>query len=106
LLADSEKATLAEIAHRLGPRALADVAAAAKPETLLGWYRQLIARKFDSSRFRKSVGRPPLDEEIERMVVGMAKDNPTWGYDRIVGAMANLGSKSFGSDGRKYSQTA
>jgi hypothetical protein len=91
LLSDSEKATLAEIAHRLGRKALGDVASAAKPETLLRWYRELIAKKFDGSRFRRSVGRPPIDEAIERLVVRMARENPSWGYDRSVGAMANLG---------------
>jgi hypothetical protein len=50
---------LAEIAHRLGRRALADMASAAKPDTLFRWYRELIAKKFDGSRFRKSVCRPP-----------------------------------------------
>jgi putative transposase len=93
LLSDSEKTTLAEIAHRLGRKALAEVAATAKPETLLGWYRKLIAQKFDGSRFRKCAGRPPVDEEIEGLVVRIAKENLTWGYDRIVGAMANLGYK-------------
>ena len=93
LLSDSEKTTLAAIAHRLGRKALADVAAAAKPDTLLGWYRKLIAKKFDGSKFRKSLGRPPVDEESERLVVRMARENLSWGYDRIVGAMANLGYK-------------
>jgi putative transposase len=91
LLSDPEKATLAEIAHRLGRKALKEVAAAAKPDTLMGWYRQLIAKRFDGSKFRKSVGRPPVEKEIERLVVRMARENPSWGYDRIVGAMANLG---------------
>jgi putative transposase len=75
LLSDSEKTTLAEIAHRLGRKALADVASAAKPETLLRWYRELIAKKFDGSKFRKSVGRPLVHEEIERLVVQMAREN-------------------------------
>ena len=55
------------------------------------WYRKLIASKFDGSKFRKSRGGPRVDEETERLVVRMAKENPGWGYDRIVGAMANLG---------------
>jgi putative transposase len=92
----SEKATLAEIAHRLGRKALQELAALAKPETLLVWYRKLIAQKFDGSRCRKLRGRPRVDEEIERRVARMAKEDPTWGYDRIVGAMANLGFKSSG----------
>jgi hypothetical protein len=93
LLSESEKVTLAEIGHRLGRRALADVAAAAKPDTLLGWYRKLIAKKFDGSTFRESLGRPSVDEEKECLVVRLAKENPSWGYDRVVGAMANLGHK-------------
>jgi hypothetical protein len=93
LLSDSEKASLAEIAHRLGRKALADVAAAARPDTLLRWHRELVAKKFDGSKFRKSWGRPRVNEEIERLMVRMAKENPSWGYDRIVGAMANLGHR-------------
>ena len=84
LLSEADKATLAEIAHRLGRKALEEVAAAAKPDTILGWYGKLIANKFDGSR---------VDEETERLVVQMAKENPTWGYDRIVGALANLGQR-------------
>ena len=56
-----------------------------------GWYRKLVAKQFDGSRFRQRVGRPRVAEEIERLVVRMAKENPSWGYDRIVGALANLG---------------
>ena len=93
LLSDAEKATLAEIAHRLGRKALEELAAVAKPDTLLAWYRKLIASKFDGSKFRKFWGRPRVDQETERLVVRMAKENPGWGYDRIVGAMANLGHR-------------
>src|SRR5205807_6259718 len=57
-LSDAEKATLAEIAHRLQRKALEELAAVAKPDTLLAWYRKLIANKFDGSKFRKSSGRP------------------------------------------------
>ena len=93
LLSEADKATLAEIAHRLGRKALEEVASAAMPDTILGWYRKLIANKFDGSRFRGSAGRPRVDAETERLVVQMAKENPTWGYDRIVGALANLGQR-------------
>ena len=84
-LSDGEKSTLAEIAHRLGRKALAEVAVAAQPETILGWFRKLVARKFDGSRFRDSVGRPCIEEAVENLIVRMAQENPTWGYDRIVG---------------------
>jgi hypothetical protein len=57
----------------------------------MGWYRKLVARKFDGSKSRRYPGRPRINSEIEQLVVRMAKENPDWGYDRIVGAMANLG---------------
>ena len=69
LLAETEKATLAEIAHRLGRKALEELSAVAMPNTLLAWYRKLIASKFDGSKFRKSRGRRRVDEETERLVV-------------------------------------
>jgi putative transposase len=90
-LSDRERATLGEIGHRLGRKALADVANAAVPETILGWYRVLVARKFDGSKARGKPGRPRIDEQIEELILRMAKDNRDWGYDRIVGALANLG---------------
>ena len=90
-LTDAERVTLAEIAHRLGRKALEDVANAAKPDTIMGWYRRLVARKFDGSKSRRCPGRPRMDDEIEQWVVRLAKENPDWGYERIVGAMANLG---------------
>jgi putative transposase len=60
LLSEGEKATLAEIAQRLGRKALEELAAAAKPDKLLAWYRKLIANKFDGSKFRQRVGRPRI----------------------------------------------
>jgi putative transposase len=90
-LSDAERATLGEIGHRLGGKALEDVAHAARPDTILGWFRRLVARKFDGSKARRYPGRPKIDPAIEQLIVRMAKDNADWGYDRIVGALANLG---------------
>jgi putative transposase len=91
LLCDGERATLAEIAYRLGRKALEEVALAAKPETILGWYRKFVAKKFDGSKSRSYPGRPRIKREIESLIVRMAKENPSWGYDRVVGALGNLG---------------
>src|SRR5437667_9400655 len=76
LLSEGEKVTLAEIAHRLGRMALEEVAATAKPDTILGWYRKLIASKFDGSKWRRSIGRPKVDQEAERLVLQMAREIP------------------------------
>ncbi len=97
LLSDTEKKTLVDIGYRLGRKALADVANAAKPETILGWYRRLVARKFDGSEARRYPGRPRIAPELEELVVRMAKENLSWGYDRIVGALARLGRLLYGN---------
>jgi transposase InsO family protein len=90
-LSDGERRTLAEIGQKLGKQALAEVARIVKPDTILAWHRKLIAQKFDGSTQRKAPGRPPIDPELEALVVRMARENRSWGYDRIVGALANLG---------------
>ena len=90
-LSDGEKSTVAEIARRLGRKALAEVAVVAAPDTILRWFRKLVARKFDGSRLRQTVGRPRVSSAIENLIVRMARENSAWGYDRIVGALRNLG---------------
>jgi putative transposase len=90
-LSDVERMTLGEIGHRLGRKALSEVATAALPDTILKWYQRLVACKFDGSCARRAPGRPPIGKEIEELIVRMAKENRSWGYDRIVGALANLG---------------
>src|SRR6266403_348850 len=92
-LSNPERTTLAEIGKRLGRKALREVACVAKPDTVLAWYRRLIAQKFDGSKHRQYPGRPPVSSEIETLVVRMARENSGWGYDRIVGALANLGRR-------------
>jgi putative transposase len=90
-LSDGERKTLAAIGHKLGKQALQEVATIVKPDTILRWHRQLVAQKFDGSQQRKAPGRPTIDQELEALVVRLAQENRSWGYDRIVGALANLG---------------
>src|SRR2546428_2428374 len=90
-LTDGERKTLAEIGQKLGKQALQEVAKIVKPDTILGWHRKLVAQKCDGSQQRKAPGRPTIDPELEALVVRMAQENRSWGSDRIVGALANLG---------------
>jgi putative transposase len=69
---------------------LADVVSIVKPETLLAWNRRMKRRKWDFSRRRRKMGRPPKDGATEALVVKLAEDN-AWGYVRIVGELAKLG---------------
>jgi putative transposase len=90
-LTDTERRRLATLAHPLGRQRLKELAAVATPDTLLRWYKRLIAQKYDGSRQRQTLGRPCVAAEIEQLVVRMAEENPSWGYRRIQGALANLG---------------
>jgi putative transposase len=62
------------------------------PATILRRHRHLIARKWTT--VRRQVGRPSVLQEIRRLTVRMARENPTWGYRRIQGALANLGHRA------------
>ncbi len=53
----------------------------------------MVAKKFDGSKNRKYPGRPRIDEEVEELIVRLAKDNRSWGYDRVAGALATLDHK-------------
>src|SRR5450759_6018680 len=74
-LSDAERAKLGEIGRRLGRKALGEVATAALPDTILAWYRRLVARKFDGSQKRRTPGRPRINREVEELIVRMAEEN-------------------------------
>jgi len=89
-LQDAQRKALAEKGKPLG-KLLHDVITIVQPEPLLKWHRQRVAKKWDfSSRRIAKPGRPFVPIEIERLVLQLARENPGWGYDRIVGALANL----------------
>jgi putative transposase len=90
-LSDGERKRLAELGKKLGKKALAEVATIVTPETILAWHRKFMAKKFDGSQQRKTPGRPRMHAELEALVVHLAQENRSWGYDRIAGALAPLG---------------
>ena len=89
-LTDAQRRRLAVRGQKLGRRMLAQVAGIVTPDTILRWYRRLIARKYDGSAPRRR-GRPITPREVADLVVRMAVEHPPWGYTRIRGALANLG---------------
>jgi transposase InsO family protein len=89
-LTDAQRRRLAVRGRKLGRRALMQVAGIVTPDTILRWYRRLIAQKYDGSKSRCR-GRPMTPRTIADLVVRMAVENPRWGYTRIRGALANLG---------------
>lgn len=91
LFTNAERRRWARKAHALGRKALNELETLVTPDTLLRWYRTLIARKWNYSHRRRSPGRPRTRCTIVELIVRMALENPCWGYTRIQGALANLG---------------
>ena len=92
LLTDDQRRRLAVKGQILGRRALAEVGSLFTPDTILRWHRKLVAQKWDySDRKEKKSGRPGIRQVIVDLIVKFAKENPTWGYDRINGALSNVG---------------
>jgi hypothetical protein len=89
---DEQRRRLAVCAHELGPELLKNISTIVTPATLLGWFRKLVAAKYDGSAKRgRKPGRPATSADIAQLVITMARENPTWGYTRICGALYNLG---------------
>ena len=89
-LTDDQRRRLAVKGKVLGRRRLAAVAGIVTPDTILRWYRRLVATKYDGSNVRRP-GRPSTKPDIAALVVRMATENPTWGYTRIRGGLKRVG---------------
>ena len=64
-----------------------------QPETVLGWHRELVRRKWAAFGRRRGPGRPGLDPEIQKLILLMAKENPRWGCVRVRGELLKLGHR-------------
>ena len=63
-----------------------------QPETLLRWHRYLVAGAWTYAR--RGQGRPPLDQDVQQLIIRLAKENPHWGYQRIKGELQQLGMQA------------
>lgn len=76
----------------LGRKRLEQVGTLFTPDTILRWYKKLVTMKWDCSiRGKRKSGRPRLPDEIKQLVIRIAKENSSWGYDRIADAVGNVG---------------
>lgn len=87
----AEKAALARAAKAVDPLYLEKTFNLFSPSTLLRWYRELVAQKWDYSKSRKYPGRPKISRELEDLIVKLALENPNDGYETIVGRLKTLG---------------
>ena len=87
---DDQRRRLAVKGRALGRRVLDEIAGLVTPDTILRWYRELIAAKYDGTA-RRGAGRPGTASPLRELVVRFATENPTWGYTRIRDVLGNLG---------------
>ena len=90
LLNDDQRRRLAVKGKVLGRKLLDEIGTLVTPDTILRWHRMLVAQKWNHADKRKSTGRPPTPQEVVDLVLKLARENLTWGYDRIADALANL----------------
>jgi transposase InsO family protein len=86
---DAQRKRLAIRGKALGRALLRGIATLVEPDTILGWHRRLVAQKWAYPGGAR--GNAEAMKAITRHVVRMARENPTWGYDRLQGALKNLG---------------
>lgn len=94
-LSSQQKKRLSQKAISLDKHVLEDVAGIFKPETILGWHRDLVGQKYDSSKSspKNKRGPKPVPQEYVDAILKFAKRNPSWGYKRIASTMVYLGMK-------------
>ena len=104
-LTDAQRRRLAVRGQKLGRRVVMQVAGIVTPDTILRWYRRVIAQTYDG-RARRGRGRPMTRRDVAALVLRMAVENPQWGYTRIRGALSNLGHEPRTSSARLVDRTA
>jgi transposase len=91
--APADRVFLAALLHRLPRAVLRQIRLLVRPDTVLGWHRDLIAARHARASRPKRVGRPRTVRPIRLLVLRLARENGSWGYRRIHGELLVLGIK-------------
>ena len=73
---DAQRLLLATKAKAIGRGALKQLGTIVTPDTLLRWYRKLVAAKYDGSA-KRGPGRPRTDKSVAELIVEMAQSSQT-----------------------------
>ena len=88
---DKQRRRLARAAKGIPRRVLRHIGTIVTPDTLLRWYRRLVAAKYDGSANRRGLGRPPIANDLQNLIISIATKCRSWGYTRISGVLQCLG---------------
>jgi hypothetical protein len=87
----ADRAWLAALLHRLPKPTLRRLRLLVRPDTILRWHRDLLARRHAAASRPGRRGRPRTVHSVRALVLRMAAENPSWGYRRIHGELFTLG---------------
>lgn len=90
LLTNSQRMRIVAKAKKLSRKMLEKCTVLFTPDTILGWYRNLIAEKYNDSENRGKVGRPQISQEMVNLVIRFKEENPRWGYQKITDQLVYL----------------
>jgi len=91
LLTNRQRMRVAAKAKQLSRKMLEQCTELFTPDTIMKWYRKLIAEKYDGSQNRTYAGRPPVSQEIVDLIIRFKQENPRWGYKKIRDQVVYLG---------------
>ncbi len=91
--AASDRALLAALLHQLPRDVLKHLHLVVRPDSVLRWHRDLVARRHAECSRPKRAGRPRTVRSIRVLVLRLVRENPAWGYRRVHGELLVLGVK-------------
>ena len=86
-----DRALVAALLHRLPRNVLKRLHLVVRPDTVLRWHRDVVARRH--ARRSRRPGRPRTVRSVRGLVSRLVRENPGWGYRRVHGELLVLGVK-------------